>query len=89
MSLCFEDRVLLNLRVFGPCSCAHLARKMQADRETVYRALYHLDTRGLVQHPQRASYDVSPKGRNLCAVLSRKEAALPFKDETHVTAHAG
>jgi len=57
-------RVLRTLRVYEPCSCAELARKMDGmDRETVYRCLYQLGELDLVDSPVRACYVLTGKGK--------------------------
>lgn len=58
-----DRKALAIVRVHGPDSCAGLARKANCDRERLYRALYRLKRKGLVNHLERALYDISDLGR--------------------------
>lgn len=56
--------VLLALRVYGPCSVAHVARELVMDRSTLTRNLRPLIERGLV------SSEKAPGGRTQRVALS-------------------
>ncbi len=57
---------LLGLRIYGPCTNAELARKINRNPERVYRQVYELRESGLAT-ATADGYDVTESGRALLA----------------------
>ncbi len=57
---------LLGLRIYGPCSNAELAQRINRSPERVYRQVYELRESGLAK-ATADGYDVTDRGRALLA----------------------
>lgn len=66
-----EMLVLLHLRALGPCSIkrVHDALPPTLLRQQVYEAMTRLRKKNLAVHLTTASYDVTKRGRRVCAEL--------------------
>ena len=71
-----ERDVLRILRVFGPCSNADVARRLNLPLHKTYRALGKLCQDGLAVHPKLQRWDISKRGRKSFERLPRKPMAL-------------
>lgn len=60
-----ETDVLRCLRVFGPCSNHEVARRLKCPPSRSYRTIQRLCVKGLAVHLNRASWDITEKGRRV------------------------
>lgn len=58
-----QRSVLIAYRIFGPCSNAEIARRLNLPPSKTYRVAYELENRGLLVHPKLQCWDISRLGR--------------------------
>ena len=60
-----ELAVLRTARVFGPCSNADIARRINYPADKCYRIVKSLELEGLLIHPKLQRWDISELGRDV------------------------
>ncbi len=71
-----QSDVLRTLRVFGPCSNAEVARKLEVNGVRTYIALSILVSHNLADHPKKQQWDITRLGRRYFSSMPMKKPEI-------------